>query len=117
MAPDGAHLRIEPSMRLSLDRETRRGAHRPSLDVLFESLATSVGEEAVGVVLTGMGRDGAEGIHELRQAGGLTIAQDEETSAVFGMPGAAIESGVDAVLSLEELAPKLATLRARRVAP
>jgi two-component system chemotaxis response regulator CheB len=116
MAPDGAHLRLEPSMRLSLDRKTRRGAHRPSLDVLFESLASSAGEGAVGVVLTGMGRDGAEGVHELREAGALTIAQDEETSAVFGMPGAAIESGVDLVLPLEELAPKLATLRARSVA-
>jgi len=115
MAPDGAHLRLEPSMRLSLDRKTSRGAHRPSLDVLFESLASSAGEGAVGVVLTGMGRDGAEGIRELRQAGGLTIAQDEESSAVFGMPGAAIDSGVDLVLPLEALAPKLATLRAQKV--
>ncbi|HWW66425.1 MAG TPA: CheB methylesterase domain-containing protein [Solirubrobacterales bacterium] len=116
MALDGAHLRLEPSMRLSLDRKTRRGAHRPSLDVLFESLASSAGDGAVGVVLTGMGRDGAEGVRALREAGGLTIAQDEETSAVFGMPGAAIESGVDLVLPLEELAPKLATLRARSAA-
>ncbi|HXS34340.1 MAG TPA: chemotaxis protein CheB [Solirubrobacterales bacterium] len=116
IAPDDAHLRLEPSMRLSLDRKTRQGAHRPSLDVLFESLASSAGEGAVGVVLTGMGRDGAKGILELREAGGLTIAQDEESSAVFGMPGAAIEVGVDLVLPLEELAPKLTTLRAQSVA-
>jgi len=113
IAPEEAHLRLEPSMQLSLDRETVRGLHRPSLDVLFESLAASAGREAVGVVLTGMGRDGAEGIRSIREAGGLTIAQDEESSAVFGMPGAAIESGVDVVLPLDELTAKLATLRAR----
>ncbi|HKA66751.1 MAG TPA: chemotaxis protein CheB [Solirubrobacterales bacterium] len=113
MAPEGAHLRLGPTMRLSLDRETERGAHRPSLDVLFESLASSAGQEAAGVVLTGMGRDGAEGVRAIGAAGGLTIAQDERTSAVFGMPGAAIESGVDLVLPLEELASRLATLRAR----
>ncbi|HMJ74272.1 MAG TPA: chemotaxis protein CheB [Solirubrobacterales bacterium] len=113
MAPDNAHLRLEPTMRLSLDYKTERGAHRPSLDVLFESMASSAGEGAVGVVLTGMGRDGAEGIRAIGEAGGLTIAQDEETSAVFGMPAAAIESGVDLVLPLEELASRLAMLRAR----
>jgi two-component system chemotaxis response regulator CheB len=112
MAPEGAHLSLGPTMRLSLDRQTERGAHRPSLDILFESLASFAGAEAVGVVLTGMGRDGAEGIRAIGEAGGLTIAQDEETSAVFGMPGAAIESGVDLVLPLDRLAPKLATLRA-----
>jgi two-component system chemotaxis response regulator CheB len=116
MAPEDAHLRLEPTMRLSLDRETERGAHRPSLDVLFESLASAVGDGAVGVVLTGMGRDGADGVHAIGEAGGLTIAQDEETSAVFGMPGAAIETGVDFVLPLEELASRLASLRARSTA-
>lgn len=116
MAPEDAHLRLEPTMRLSLDRETEKGAHRPSLDVLFESLASAVGDGAAGVVLTGMGRDGADGVHAIGEAGGLTIAQDEETSAVFGMPGAAIEAGVDLVLPLEELASRLASLRARSTA-
>jgi two-component system chemotaxis response regulator CheB len=111
MAPEDAHLRLEPTMRLSLDRKTERGAHRPSLDVLFESMASSAGEGAVGIVLTGMGRDGAEGIRAIGEAGGLTIAQDEATSAVFGMPAAAIESGVDLVLPLEDLASRLAMLR------
>ncbi len=113
MAPEDAHLRLDPTMRLTLDRETERSSHRPSLDVLFESLASSAGEGAVGVVLTGMGRDGADGVRAISLAGGLTIAQDEESSAVFGMPGAAIESGVDLVLPLNEVAPRLATLRAR----
>jgi two-component system, chemotaxis family, protein-glutamate methylesterase/glutaminase len=115
MAPEGAHLSLDSTMRLRLDRETERGAHRPSLDVLFESLAATLGSEAVGVVLTGMGRDGADGVSAISRAGGLTIAQDEETSAVFGMPAAAAESGVDFVLPLEELASKLATLRASGV--
>lgn len=113
MAPDEAHLRLEPTMRLRLDREGERGAHRPSVDVLFESLASALGEDAVGVVLTGMGRDGAEGIRQISAAGGLTIAQDAETSAVFGMPAAAIEAGVDLVLPLAELARRLAALRVR----
>ncbi len=113
MAPEDAHLRLEPTMRLRLDREGERGAHRPSVDVLFESLASAVGEDAVGIVLTGMGRDGAEGIREISEAGGLTIAQDAETSAVFGMPAAAIEAGVDLVLPLEDLGRMLATLRVR----
>ncbi len=113
LAPDGAHLRLDPTMRLRLDSQGERGAHRPSVDVLFESLASTVGMDAVGVVLTGMGRDGAEGIQAIAAAGGLTIAQDAETSAVFGMPAAAIEVGVDLVLSLEELGQELATLRLR----
>jgi len=116
LAPDGAHLRLERDMSLSLDRETEHGVHRPAVDVLLDSIAMSLGKRGVGIVLTGMGRDGAEGIGAVAAAGGLTIAQDEETSAVFGMPGAAIESGVDFVLSLEELAVKLATLRARSAA-
>lgn len=113
MAPDSAHLRLETTMRLRFDRETDCGAHRPSLDVLLESLAKAIGQEAVGVVLTGMGRDGAAGVRAIGEAGGLTIAQDEESSAVFGMPAAAIEAGVDLVLPLDELGSKLAKLRAR----
>jgi two-component system chemotaxis response regulator CheB len=113
IAPDGVHLRLGPTMRLSLDEADATGAHRPSLDVLFASLAASLGAEAVGVVLTGMGRDGAEGIRAIGAAGGLTIAQDEASSAVFGMPKAAIEVGVDEVLALPAMARKLTALRGR----
>ncbi|MDQ3629700.1 MAG: chemotaxis response regulator protein-glutamate methylesterase, partial [Actinomycetota bacterium] len=63
------------------------------------------------VILTGMGRDGAEGVEALRAAGGSVIAQDQETSAVFGMPRAAIESGADLVLPLDEIGPTLRDLR------
>jgi len=103
VAPDGAHLRLDRDLTLSLDRTTVRGAHRPSLDVLFESLAATLGPEAVGVVLTGMGRDGAEGVKAMVAAGGVVIAQDEETSAVYGMPAAAVEAGAEIVLPLEEV--------------
>jgi len=79
------------------------GAHRPSLNVLFESLAAALGPEAAGVVLTGMGRDGADGVKAMVAAGAVVIAQDEETSAVYGMPAAAVEAGAEIVLPLEEV--------------
>jgi two-component system chemotaxis response regulator CheB len=110
-APDDVHLCLDTSMRFVLDGHQTRGVHRPSVDMLLESLAASLGDRAVGVVLTGMGRDGADGVDAMRRAGGLVIAQDEHTSAVFGMPRAAIESGADFVLPLYEVGPALATLR------
>lgn len=107
-APDDAHLVVDSSLQFSFDRETNSGAHRPSLDVLFKSLAEAAGPEALAVVLTGMGRDGAEGAKAIRGAGGALIAQDESTSVVFGMPRAAAELGADLVLPLQEIG---ATLR------
>lgn len=75
--------------------------HRPSVDVLFRSVAQAAGPNAVGVIMTGMGADGAEGLLEMKRAGAVTIAQDEATSVVFGMPKEAIERGaVDHVLPL-----------------
>jgi two-component system, chemotaxis family, protein-glutamate methylesterase/glutaminase len=114
-APDDAHLRLSASMRLSTDSKTRAGLHRPSLDALFASLAARAGEGAIGVVLTGMGRDGAHGVEAICKAGGLVIAQDEESSAVFGMPAAAIEAGADVVLPLAEVGAALASLSAETV--
>ena len=94
IAPGGAHLRRGPDGRLELDRVTpaRRG-HRPSADELFLSLEQGTAQRVVAVLLTGMGTDGAEGLRELRRAGALCFAQDEASSAVFGMPRAAIELG------------------------
>lgn len=106
-APYDAHLLLAPSMHLALDRETRAGPHRPSGNVLLKSIAAAVGADGVAVVLTGMGRDGAEGVVAIRAVGGHAIAQDEATSAVFGMPKAAKESGADVVLPLSEIATEL----------
>ena len=78
--------------------------HRPSVDVLFRSVATNAGQNAVGVILTGMGDDGAAGLKEMRDAGAPTIAQDEQTSVVWGMPGQAVKlGGVDKILPLENI--------------
>jgi two-component system, chemotaxis family, protein-glutamate methylesterase/glutaminase len=79
--------------------------HRPSIDVLFSSIASGWGKRSIGILLTGMGDDGADGLAAINSTGGLTIAQDEETSVVFGMPGAAIERGAARlVLALESIA-------------
>jgi two-component system chemotaxis response regulator CheB len=106
-APDDAHIVLEPSRRLALDRKTEVGAHRPAADVLLQSIARAAGPGAVGVVLTGMGRDGARGVAAICRTGGRVIAQDEETSVVFGMPRAAIEHGANLVLPLEDIAGAL----------
>jgi two-component system chemotaxis response regulator CheB len=109
IAPEGAHLKFGASGQLVLDRDTA-GIHRPSGDVLFESIAASAGSSGVAVVLTGMGRDGAAGAATVKRRGGLAIAQDEESSAVYGMPKAAVEAGVNVVLSPDGIAERLRTL-------
>ncbi len=110
VAPDGSHLVIDPTGHLALDT-TSPGLHRPSGDVLLKSLATRYKRNAVAVVLTGMGRDGAEGLGAVALAGGLTIAQDEETSVVFGMPRAAAECGAEVIVPLTEISAHLRSLR------
>jgi two-component system chemotaxis response regulator CheB len=80
--------------------------HRPSVDVLFDSVAKSVGRNAVGVIMTGMGADGAKGLLAMREAGARTIAQDEATCVVFGMPKEAIALGAaEAIAPLGRIAP------------
>jgi two-component system, chemotaxis family, protein-glutamate methylesterase/glutaminase len=97
LAPDDAHLTVTRARRIALDRETVVGRHRPSCDMLLDSLATVFRERAVGVVLTGMGRDGAHGAAALKAAGGLLLAQDEHTAPLYGMPGAAVAAGARAL--------------------
>lgn len=110
LAPEGAHLVLGPRHRLELDHTTVAGSHRPSGDVLLSSLARVAGSAAVAVVLTGMGRDGAAGLGEVAAAGGLTIAQDEATSAIYGMPRAAAELGARRIVALDAIGPLLASL-------
>jgi two-component system chemotaxis response regulator CheB len=110
MAPSGLHLVVQRGkLRLTSDRE--RNSCRPSVDVLFESLAKEMGGKTAACLLSGMGRDGAAGLLALRHGGALTIAQDEASSVVFGMPREAIEMGaVDRVLGLDQIATALAAV-------
>lgn len=107
IAPDGAHLKLTTTGHLALDRHTVTGRHRPSGDVLLSSIAEAAGAAGVAVVLTGMGSDGALGAAAVRRVGGLAIAQDEASSAVYGMPRAAIEHGIEVVLSPRGIAGRL----------
>jgi two-component system chemotaxis response regulator CheB len=111
IAPDGANLVLDGDNRLLLDAHGNAGLHRPSADVLLRSVAAGAGAGGVAVVLTGMGRDGAGGLAQVKRAGGLTIAQDEASSTVFGMPKAAAECGVDHVLGPTTIGRRLRMLR------
>jgi two-component system, chemotaxis family, protein-glutamate methylesterase/glutaminase len=102
---EGAHYQCRLSDGALVNR------HRPSVDVLFRSVAQSAGRNSVGVMLTGMGRDGAEGMKEMREAGASTIAQDESTSVVWGMPGAAWQIGAAQSLhALPQIAGQIVNL-------
>jgi two-component system, chemotaxis family, protein-glutamate methylesterase/glutaminase len=116
-APDRAHLKLEMTRRLGLDTNVTSGDHHPSGDVLFSSLARVAGADAVAVVLTGMGRDGAEGLAAVAAAGGRTIAQDEQSSGVYGMPRAAAECGAKTVLAPAAIGDELAALDRMRARP
>lgn len=113
IAPGDYHMKIKKaglSTIVVLSSRPPVNGHRPSADVLFNSVAAEYGPSSVGVIMTGMGEDGAEGIGELRKAGARTLAQDEDTSVVFGMPKAAIKRGyVDRVVPLERMAEAIAS--------
>ena len=113
LAPQGSHLRVRTHDRLELLVPSADDAHRhcPAGDVLLESLAHVYGAAAAGVVLTGMGSDGAAGIAQVRAAGGLVAAQDESSSTVYGMPRAARERGVELALAPTELGRLVARLQ------
>jgi two-component system chemotaxis response regulator CheB len=95
LAPGNLHLEVTKSVvpRCRLSDAERVNGHRPSVDVMFKSLAHHAGERTIGVILTGMGRDGAEGLLGLRRAGAMTLGQDESSSVVYGMPKVAHEIG------------------------
>ena len=110
IARDGAHLVLDGRHRLRLDTQTEAGVHCPSGDVLLRSLAEHAGTGAVAVILSGMGSDGAAGLAAVAAAGGETIAQDEATSAIYGMPKAAAEHGAKLILPLDRIGPALGRL-------
>ena len=111
IAPDDRHLAVSLDGRISLAASAPICGFRPSANYLLNSVAHAFGARAIAIVLTGMGNDGVEGLRTVRSAGGTVLVQDEATSAVFGMPRAAIEAGLaDAILPLPQIAPRLAAL-------
>jgi two-component system chemotaxis response regulator CheB len=110
MAPPDHHLRVVHGS-THLDQSPERHSCRPSIDVLFESLAVAHGDRVAACLLTGMGRDGAAGLLALRRSGALTIAQDEASSVVYGMPReAALLGAAERILPLREIGPSLGAL-------
>lgn len=111
VAPQGVHLGTEGNGRAVLSDAPPVGPHRPSATYLFASVAEAYGRRALGVILTGMGSDGVEGLARLKGAGGWVLAQDEATSAVYGMPKEAVARGVaDHVVALHDIAATMVRL-------
>jgi two-component system chemotaxis response regulator CheB len=120
IAPGGRHMTLAgrpPHVRVCLTDGPLVSGHRPSIDMLFQSAARVYGPAAVGIIMTGMGRDGVEGCKRIRAAGGITFGQDEATSVVYGMNKAAYQEGaVQRQFPLEEL-PSIIALRSRTGEP
>ena len=114
LAPRDRHMvlhRKGPRFEVRVKNGPMVNHQRPSVDVLFGSVARNAGKQSIGVLLTGMGSDGAKGLKSMRDAGAMTIAQDESTSVVYGMPKAAVELGAARyILALSDIAPKLLSL-------
>ena len=108
IAPGGKHIKVKNTnfgYVVIVSATAAVNGHRPSADVLFNSVAAECGRSAVGVIMTGMGEDGAEGLGHIKAAGGMTIAQDENSCVVYGMPKVAVERGyADRVASLQDMA-------------
>jgi two-component system chemotaxis response regulator CheB len=111
LAQDGLHMGVGSDGRLSLTEDPPENGHRPSVSYLFRSVAKSFGERSLGVLLTGMGKDGAEELKLMKDLGAFTLAQDKESSVVHGMPGEAIQlGGATFVLAPDHIAATLARL-------
>jgi chemotaxis response regulator CheB len=112
------HLVLSSSTQLGYVAQPTDSSYCPSVDVFFKSLARNWPGRAIGVLLTGMGRDGAEGLKVLREAGHYTIAQDKRTSAVYGMPKAAMElDAAREILALDKIAPRLTNILVKQSWP
>jgi two-component system chemotaxis response regulator CheB len=111
IAPGGKHLKVDLNGTLRLTDGPHLHGCKPAADITMKSAATAYGRRAVGLVMTGMGKDGAEGLRAIKQAGGKTLAQDKESSLIFGMPKSALElDAVDEVVALDGIADKLSHL-------
>jgi len=109
IAPGGFHMGVKKNGSgfavISISEQPANTLHRPSVDVMFNSVLNIYGKNTLGVIMTGMGKDGLEGISKLKSLGGYSIAQNEETCVVYGMPRAVVEAGfADAIVPLEEIA-------------
>jgi two-component system chemotaxis response regulator CheB len=109
LCPGGQHLRLMPTGRMQLDPKSGRiNGYLPNMDATLESVAAVAGPMSIGVVLTGMGNDGAKGAKAIKEAGGFVLAQDEATSVIFGMPAEAIKTGaVGQVLGIDDIYPAI----------
>ena len=108
VCPGSHHLRISSTGRVILDDGPRIDGYRPSADVTLGSAADYAGNLSIGVVLTGMGNDGAKGVQAVKNVGGYVIAQDESTAVIFGMPQEAMKTGaVDKTLPIENIYPAI----------
>jgi len=113
LAPAGLHMKLRRrggKVKVLLDEEPRSALHRPSADVLMTAVARVYGAQALGVVLTGMGSDGTEGLRAIRNSGGTTLAEREDTCIIYGMPKSAVEAGVvDRAVPLGRMANEILT--------
>jgi two-component system chemotaxis response regulator CheB len=109
ICPGAQHLRVTPAGRIQLDSTSGRiNGYLPNIDVTMETVAAYAGAMSIGVVLTGMGNDGANGAKAIKSAGGMVLAQDEATSVIFGMPAEAIKlAAVDQVLAIDDIYPAI----------
>jgi two-component system chemotaxis response regulator CheB len=114
LAPGGKHLRLirdGVNLQVSLAEGEKVSGHRPSVDVMFQSVAQACGRRSIGVIMTGMGSDGAAGMVKLKAAGAKTIAQDRDSCLIYGMPKVAVESGaVDYVVPMQKIPAAIAKL-------
>ena len=112
LAPDDLHIRIDSDGRISLSENANKALfHVPSIDIMMQSAAEAFGGNTIGVIMTGMGSDGVEGIRAIKKAGGMTIAQDEKTSVIYGMNKVAVDAKlIDYVVPLSQISEQIVKL-------
>ncbi|BCB95190.1 chemotaxis response regulator protein-glutamate methylesterase [Dissulfurispira thermophila] len=113
ISPSEMHMKVSPSKTITFIERQQKDIYHPSCDMLLSSVADVYGKNCIGIILTGMGTDGVEGMRKIKKSGGVTIAQDEKTSVIFGMNKAAIDSGcIDRILPIEKISRDLVDIAA-----